>query len=303
MNNVTLLTASQADVPEEIEVICPSNQWFPKNRFLSRLNGEVFLDYFYFDWSSKRAVSNRIRNFDLVHYVGPMAPRYPCSVGVAGKRFIIGPLGGGLRVPESFRREVEGKEELFYKLKGMDRLRLRYDPWLRATFKSADMIVLNGKFMLDLLPEEFHGKCRFMLETGVDAAAFSVKEGGARSTIAPLELLYVGRLVPYKGLIYILKALGRMDPRDREMVKFSIIGDRGEDGYESECRNYVAEGGLDRVVSFLGRMPKHEIQAHYRSCDLFVFPSLSEAGGNVVSRPCLAVVRQLFQTVADRERA
>jgi glycosyltransferase involved in cell wall biosynthesis len=281
-HSVTLLTVDNAAVPDGVHLICPSSRFQINHGLMRRLNGEVKLDYYRFDRASMRRISHSCQDFDLVHYVAPMAPRYPCSVGKSAKRFIMGPLGGGLRVPQPFRSDVEGREEFFYKLRAIDRFRLHWDPFLRPTFKAADLIILNGKFMLDLLPAEFHGKCRFMLETGVDADTIQFERTKNRSISSPLELLYVGRVVPYKGLLYALKALARLDQKERARVRFNIIGDRNEDGYECECKKFVAESGLAGVVRFLGFKPKQEIMAYYRTSDLFVFPSLAEAGGNVL---------------------
>ena len=61
--------------------------------------------------------------------------------------------------------------------------------------------------------------------------------------------------------------------------------------------DFVKTHGLEKIVTFLPFKPKHEILAHYDASDLFVFPSLAEAGGTVVleamamSRPVLAVKR------------
>ena len=97
-----------------------------------------------------------------------------------------------------------------------------------------------------------------------------------------IKLLYVGRVVPYKGLIYCLKAVARLSAALRSRFELVVIGDRGEGGYERACKNFVGAMGLGSMVTFLGYRPKAEIVRFYDECDLFVFPSLAETSGNVV---------------------
>ncbi len=281
-HDVTLLTVDQTPVPEGVELVRPAERFSSANKLLRRLNGEIKLDYYRFDRASKKSMRDRINGFDLVHHVAPIAPRYPNSVGVMGKKFVLGPIGGCQRVPPGFRKDVEAHEETFFKLRLLDRLRLDHDPFLRKTYQSADRIILVGRFMLDVIPQEFHDKCDFMLETGINASEFGMLEKPDSNEGETLNLLYVGRVVPYKGLIYLLRALAALDERERKGIRLSVIGDRGEGAYERECRERVAASGLEPVVQFLGFRKKAEIVAYYQKSDLFVFPSLAETSGNVI---------------------
>lgn len=281
-HDVTLLTANETVVPDGVTLVRPSEFFSFKNKSLRRINGEIMLDYFRFNWASRRKLAPRIGDYDLVHHVVPIAPRYPSSVGVLGKRFILGPIGGGLRVPPSFRQDVEGKEEWFLKLRLLDRLRLDFDPFLRKTYHAADRIVLVGRFMLKLIPKEFHEKCRFMIETGIDAASYRPFERPDGNDGNVLNLLYVGRVVPYKGLIYVLRALAGLLPDVKRAVRLWVIGDRDQGAYENACKQLVITSGLASVVEFLGLKNKEEIVNWYQKADLFVFPSLAETSGNVL---------------------
>ena len=170
-------------------------------------------DYFRFNHQNKRQFKNTIAEYDLVHHVVPVAPRYPNALGCMAKKFILGPTGGGLRAPESFRSEVEGHEEWFYKLRVLDRARFDFDPLLRRTFNAADLILMVGSYMYDRkLPERYHEKCKVMLEVGIDAREYQATRPLSTDNNEPLKLLYAGRIVPYKGLIYALRALGAMLP-------------------------------------------------------------------------------------------
>jgi glycosyltransferase involved in cell wall biosynthesis len=201
---------------------------------------------------------------------------------VLAKKFMLGPVGGGQRVPPAFRAEVEGSEPWYFKLRLLDRWRLRHDPIVRRTFGKADLILAIGSYMWEMIPGEFHAKCELMLETGIDCERFRGTALSGRPDQRCIKLLYVGRVVPYKGLIYCLKAVARLSAALRSRFELVVIGDRGEGGYERACKNFVGAMGLGSMVTFLGYRPKAEIVRFYDECDLFVFPSLAETSGNVV---------------------
>lgn len=87
-------------------------------------------------------------------------------------------------------------------------------------------------------------------------------------------ILFVGRLVPYKGLEFLIAAM-----RDIEATLL-IIGRGIGRGREESRLTRMAEG-LGQKVKFLGRVPS--LAAYYRAADLFVLPSIgrNEAFGLV----------------------
>jgi glycosyltransferase involved in cell wall biosynthesis len=293
--DTTLVTADDNAISDKWQRIQTSRKFRFKNKFIRRLNGEVHFDYFWFNYQTRCRLKRSIAEYDLVHHVVPIAPRYPNSIGCLAQKFILGPIGGGLRVPERFRREVEGNEEWFYKLRALDRTRLDYDPFLRSTYNAADLILLVGSYMFDLIPQRYHSKCRVILETGIDAHCIKYEPRATASSDVPIKLLYVGRIVPYKGLIYLLRALSQLPEEARSSFKLTVVGDGGGGGYEKQCKDFVAHKHLQRLVSFVGFKTKAEIAAFYQECDLFVFPSLAETSGNVVieamamGRPVIAM--------------
>jgi len=225
--DTTLLTADDEAISDQWQRVQTWRQTRFKNKLIRRLNGEMHFDYFGFNYQNKRQFKRTIAEYDLVHHVVPVAPRYPNSLGCLAKKFILGPVGGGLRAPESFRSEVEGHEEWYYKLRMLDRARFDFDPFLRGTYKAADLILLVGSYMYDLLPERYHHKCKVMLEVGVDAYEYKATRPLSANNSEPLKLLYAGRVVPYKGLIYALRALDRLPAQAKSKIQFTVIGDQG----------------------------------------------------------------------------
>ena len=81
-------------------------------------------------------------------------------------------------------------------------------------------------------------------------------------------VLFVGRLVPYKGVGVLLRALQKL------RAAAVIVGDGPlRDGLEREA----SARGLDGRVFFLGRCSDASVAAWYRSCDVLALPSTTAA--------------------------
>lgn len=245
-----------------------------------RFFGAAKPDYFFFDRQSKRTFKSRIKEFDVFHHVTPIGPRYSSSLGCLARRFVLGPVGGGLRVPIGLREDVETDEPFYFKLRNLDRVRFTLDRSLIKTYESADKILVVADYMREIIPERFHHKLDVLLETAVHTEAYSDKTWH-RAPASNLRLLYVGRVVPYKGLKYLIKALSQL-PRDaRKSLQLSVVGENST-SYGALCKSLVEKFKLEKQVSFLGPLPKAAVQKLYTKADIFCFPSLAETSGNAL---------------------
>lgn len=82
---------------------------------------------------------------------------------------------------------------------------------------------------------------------------------------APLAL-FVGRLVPYKGVEVLLRAFRYVPGR------LIIVGDGP---LRLALESQAAAFGLADRVSFVGSLPREALTAHFRAADLFVLPSIT----------------------------
>ena len=118
---------------------------------------------------------------------------------------------------------------------------------------------------------------------GVDADVF--RPGGAAAARAAVDLpggwpdapvlLFVGNLVPVKGLDVLLRALAEL----KTPARLLLIGA----GPERTTLERLAAGlGVASRVTFLGARPQDTLPDWYRAADLFVLPSRSEGVPNVL---------------------
>jgi len=91
--------------------------------------------------------------------------------------------------------------------------------------------------------------------------------------------LFVSRLHPKKGLLNLVEAWRRVQPRDWELV---IVGP-DEHGYARQVKAALAAAGLEESIKVLGPVWGAERFHHYWEADLFVLPSFSENFGMVVA--------------------
>ncbi len=105
----------------------------------------------------------------------------------------------------------------------------------------------------------------------------------------PDALLYVGRLMRYKGLDHVLRALDILREHNRR-VRLRIVG-TGPD--EPELRQMVSELSLDGLVEFLGEVGEDALAEEYARASCLVLLSSAEAYGLVVAEalasgtPCI----------------
>lgn len=123
---------------------------------------------------------------------------------------------------------------------------------------------------------------------GVDASHFSPgcrREARQQLGIpaAGQMLLWVGRLVPVKGLDVLLHAFRTLAGQLPELRLYLV----GEGPLRKALARTVAAWNLTDRVSFVGPIPKPQLADWYRAADLFVLPSRSEGVPNVL-RECVA---------------
>ncbi|HET6997989.1 MAG TPA: glycosyltransferase [Solirubrobacterales bacterium] len=86
------------------------------------------------------------------------------------------------------------------------------------------------------------------------------------------RILYVGRLVPFKGQAILLEALAALRANGVD-ASLTLIG---EGPSRSKLESQVRRLGLDGHASFAGAVGQDEIRSHYAAADAFCLPSFAE---------------------------
>lgn len=219
------------------------------------------------------------KKFDVVHAMTPIIPRYPVKIVEACKHtpFLLGPVNGGIPYPPGFN-EIAKKEKAFLNfLRGFS----KWIPGYMKTYRQADKVLVGSLFTETYLREELHldpSRLERFSENGVDSEFFSVNPRNFEPS-KPLQLLFVGRLVPYKGAGFLIQAISRLSREDRNRIHLKIVGD-GEE--KSELVKLTKEKKLEPYITFQGWVEPEKIKDVYHAADIFCFPSIREFGGAVI---------------------
>ncbi len=157
-----------------------------------------------------------------------------------------------------------------------DRLLRFYRPIGRWGLRRARVVIAVSEWERQRLAADF-GVDATVIPNGIKVERFG--GGRARETDAP-TLLTVGRLVEYKGVAHVVRAL-----RELPGYRLRVAGD----GPDRERLERVAreEGVADRVT-FLGYVPDDDLPDEYASADVFVTMSGVEAAGITVGEALAA---------------
>jgi glycosyltransferase involved in cell wall biosynthesis len=115
-----------------------------------------------------------------------------------------------------------------------------------------------------------------VIGNGIDAERYPRKPAEARPATTGLRLIAVCRLIPRKGLEFLIEA---MDQLKHDGTVLEIVGS-GQD--QQLIEKLIEKRGLQDHVKLSGYVPSEQLYIHYHRADLFVLPSLSESFGQVL---------------------
>ncbi len=148
--------------------------------------------------------------------------------------------------------------------------------------KQATLIVTVSRYSAQKLVQLYEvdeEKIR-VVPNGVDVQRFKPTEdcekirdviGGNSEQV----VLFVGNLIPRKGLHYLIEAAKQVVKENKE-TKFVVVGDGP---LKSHLISYSKEQGVSDKVVFLGYVPEETLHRLYNCADVFASPSIQEGQG------------------------
>lgn len=233
-----------------------------------------------FNATVKRRFATRVRDgaFDVIHAITPILPRYPSALALIRRDapFVLGPVNGGIPFPPGFAAVGRREFSRFNALRLLGRL----IPGYLATYRRADLVLCGSEHTRDFARERLGvaaDRLEILAENGVGPEHFSIPR--PRPEDGRVGLLFVGRLVPYKGADMVLDALAALPEKLRTLADCTFVGDGPERAaLEALARNR----GLADRVRFAGWVANQEVARYLADADIFCFPSVREFGGAVV---------------------
>ncbi len=154
---------------------------------------------------------------------------------------------------------------------------LFYRPLCSFFLKQAQAIIVATKEQIDNsdILWKYKDRC-IVIPYGIKKEVlYATKSYKEERNAHPLRVLFVGRLVYYKGCEILLEALAK--------TKEIILTIVGEGPLKASLQKQTKRLHLENRVFFLGQMEDERLFQEYASCDVFVLPSVvkSEAFGLV----------------------
>src|ERR1022692_1525236 len=150
-------------------------------------------------------------------------------------------------------------------------LRNVYKRFLHAFYRRATSIIVptpNHIEISNFVPK-YRDKCH-VVPYGIPLARFDLNEKGRKKADELRDglptVLFVGRLVYYKGVEFLIRAMENVKAR------LWIVG---TGPVEDSLRNLAKEKGLADRVEFLGQVSNEDLVAYYHACDVFALPSIT----------------------------
>ena len=168
-----------------------------------------------------------------------------------------------------------------------------YKPLMHWTLKRADTIAIATQGNIDGSPyvKPYEKKCvliPFGLRKNLEEKSRKYWESrkqeiSEKSADEKLKLLFVGRLVYYKGCDILMEAMEYIQkhtPAELKRLQLTFVG---TGVLEEELKKRTEEHGLTEQIHFAGKVSDEDLEKNLEACDVLAFPSTenSEAFGLV----------------------
>lgn len=193
-----------------------------------------------------------------------------------GKPFVFGPVGGGESAPVRLWRSLPLGEILREISRDVINRLALCQPSLRRMYANAALVIARTEETRDILPSSVRARVVIQHEVGGYPGNTFVRQ--SRDMTQPIRLLFAGRLLGWKGVHLAIRAVHEYISRGHECV-FSIAG---SGPMHDVLARLVKSLSLEHCVHFLGQLNQSELFSLYETHDILLFPSLHDAGPNVV---------------------
>jgi glycosyltransferase involved in cell wall biosynthesis len=167
-----------------------------------------------------------------------------------------------------------------------------------CSVRRAPHVISISPFIESTFGRDLRGKVH-SIENPVSEAFFDLAEGGE-----PGRILFVGRLIPRKGVDTLLHAfsdvLRRRPETTLRLAGGGITGSEPTSFY-GRLERIVADRGLEGAVAFLGELDEESILEEYARCSALVLPSILETAP-MVTLQAMAAGRAVVSTDAGGAR-
>ncbi len=236
---------------------------------------------YYFAWQLKIYLHAKklvnVGELDCIHHLTYGSYRTPFFLSLLKVPSIFGPVAGGEIIPLRLTKGMSTAGRLREFARMLFNAFGYFNPITRMVWKRARLILATTEQTLGMVPPKHRHKSRLLL--AVTAPPSTRTSGVTRqATTGKLRVLFVARLLEWKGLHLGVKALATAR-RTAPGITLSIVGSGPA---EPDIRALIQTEGVEQGVEWVPRVPRSEVMEIFDRHDLLIFPSLRDAGGMVI---------------------
>jgi glycosyltransferase involved in cell wall biosynthesis len=215
--------------------------------------------------------------FDLAWHV-TLANVWMGSAGYQlARRFVLGPVGGGVATPWGVVPALGMVGFLFEVRRTIARFAGRWvNPLSRAAWTHADLILAQNQETVSWLPADAQLRTVIFPHVVLEALRVDPRPSSRARAAGPEQdrarlVVTVGRLLPWKGIALAIRALSYLPG-----WRLTIIGDGPDRG---RLERLADERGLVERIELTGWLSRDVVQERLLEADVLLFPSLHDEGG------------------------
>lgn len=274
-HDVTVIASPPAQPPDGVRlVLCDAGPCV-----FNEIDAPALLRFEARQWLAVRRLL-RSERFHFIHHVTPSHIDAISLLHGFGLPMMIGPALASLPPPESFRpylcRPMGSSKPRLHPSRITRALAFRLFKRIRNArkwFRQTVAVIAGVPSVRSQLPPWWEGEICDIPYAGVEHEVFVPP--AQKPQPDRLRLLFVGRLVPYKGVELILHALARLPGHIRYEARF--IG-QALPIYLNHCRQTASELGIADHIRFEAAVPREQLTTAYQEADVFLMPSIETYG-------------------------
>ena len=220
------------------------------------------------------------RNIDIIHHVTVGSLRYPSFLGFLKIPLIFGPVGGGEKIPNNLKKSFSFSSKIKEFIRELSTNYIKISPLMNLTFSSSNKIYVATEDTKKSIPKRYHHKTKLLFATGIDDKLIIDPKFDIENSNKKLRLIFVGRLIYWKGLHIVLKSFSKIKETIKNQNIELLI--RGNGPLEQKLKELAKKLDIQDNVKWLDRLEEFELFNLYKKSDLLIFPSLHDSGGMVI---------------------
>jgi glycosyltransferase involved in cell wall biosynthesis len=235
----------------------------------------MYLHYLLWQWFAYIKVKklHKLNKFDIVHHVTWGSLQLGSFMYRLKIPFIFGPAGGGQIAPIKFKKYFKEYWSVEVKREFTSELLIYINPGIKFMLKKAKHVLLSNPETVLLAKKAGARNTSLVFDVALNDTFFPKGDLKKKEPIATLKLLWIGRLLPRKGVLLVTEVMEQL--KEYPNISLTIVGD-------GEMRNHLEFDIITRGlknVDYVGSVPFSKVKEYYENHDLFFFTSLRDSGG------------------------